>query len=46
LSQSPAAPAPFPIGSVQGVAARAWELCLRRDRLGLLVVPFIIVCPV
>jgi hypothetical protein len=46
LSQSPAAPAPFPIGSVQGVAARAWELCLRRDPLGLLVVPFIIFFPV
>lgn len=46
MNLSPAAPAPFPIGSVQGVAARAWDLCLRRDPLGLLVVPFIIFFPV
>ena len=46
LSQPPVATAPFPIGSVQGVASRAWELCLRRDPLGLVVVPFIIFFPV
>jgi hypothetical protein len=46
LSQPPVATAPFPIGSVQGVASRAWELCLRRDPLGLLVVPFVIFFPV
>ena len=41
-----AATAPFPIGSVQGVASRAWDLCLRKDPLGLLVFPFIIFLPV
>ena len=33
----PVATAPFPIDSVQGVASRAWELCLKRDPLGLIV---------
>lgn len=46
MSSMPAEPVPFPVGSVQGVASRAWELCLRRDPLGLLVVPFIIFFPV
>jgi len=46
LSNMPAEPVPFPVGSVQGVASRAWELCLRRDPIGLLVVPFIIFFPV
>ena len=46
LNQAGAATAPFPIGSVQGVASRAWELCLRRDPIGLLVIPFIILFPV
>ena len=46
LNLAPAATAPFPIGSVQGVASRAWELCLRRDPMGLLVIPFIIFFPV
>ena len=46
MNQAPAATAPFPIGSVQGVATRAWELCLRRDPLGLLVIPFVIFLPV
>lgn len=46
LSQPPVATAPFPIGSVQGVASRAWELCLKRDPLGLIVVPFVIFFPV
>ena len=45
MNQAPAASAPFPIGSVQGVAARAWELCAR-DPLGLVVVPFVIYFPV
>ena len=46
MSSTTAATAPFPVGSVQGVASRAWELCLRRDPLGLLVIPFIIFFPV
>jgi hypothetical protein len=46
LNQASVATAPFPIGSVQGVASRAWDLCLRRDPLGLLVIPFIIFFPV
>lgn len=46
MNQASAATAPFPIGSVQGVATRAWDLCLRRDPLGLLVIPFIIFFPV
>ena len=46
LNQAPAASAPFPIGSVQGVAARAWDLCLRRDPFGLVAVPFVIYFPV
>lgn len=46
MSQPTDATAPFPVGSVQGVASRAWELCLRKDPLGLLVVPFIIFFPV
>ena len=46
MSNTPAAPVPFPVGSVQGVASRAWDLCLRRDPIGLLVIPFIIFFPV
>ena len=46
MNEAPAAAAPFPIGSVQGVASRAWDLCLRRDPFGLIVVPFIIYFPV
>jgi hypothetical protein len=38
--------APFPLGSVQAVASRAWDLCLREDPVGLLVIPFIITFPV
>ena len=38
--------APFPLGSVQAVATRAWALCLREDPFGLLVVPFVIYFPV
>ena len=38
--------APFPLGSVQAVASRAWELCLREDPVGLLAIPFIISFPV
>jgi len=46
LSNMPAEPVHFPVGSVQQVASRAWELCLRHDPVGLLVVPFIIFFPV
>ena len=46
MSNIPAGPVPFPVGSVQGVASRAWELCLRRDPIGLLVIPFVIFFPV
>ena len=38
--------APFPLGSVQAVTGRAWELCLREDPVGLLAIPFIISFPV
>jgi len=38
--------APFPLGSVQAVASRAWELCLREDPVGLVVIPFVISFPV
>lgn len=38
--------APFPLGSVQAVANRSWELCLRDDPVGLLIIPFIISFPV
>lgn len=38
--------APFPLGSVQAVATRAWELCLREDPVGLLGIPFLISFPV
>ena len=46
MSNNPAEPVPFPVGSVQGVANRAWEMCLHRDPVGLLVIPFIIFFPV
>lgn len=38
--------APFPLGSVQAVASRSWELCLREDPVGLLAIPFLIQFPV
>ena len=38
--------APFPLGSVQAVASRAWDLCLREDPVGLLAIPFLIQFPV
>jgi hypothetical protein len=38
--------APFPLGSVQAVASRAWELCLREDPVGLLAIPSVIFFPV
>ena len=38
--------APFPLGSVQAVASRAWELCLREDPVGLVAIPFVISFPV
>lgn len=38
--------APFPLGSVQAVASRAWDLCLREDPVGLLAIPFVISFPV
>ena len=38
--------APFPLGSVQAVTSPPWELCLREDPVGLLVIPFIITFPV
>jgi len=38
--------APFPLGSVQAVASRAWELCLREDPVGLIAIPFVISFPV
>lgn len=38
--------APFPLGSVQAVASRSWDLCVREDPVGLLVIPFIISFPV
>ena len=38
--------APFPLGSVQAVASRAWELCLREDPVGLIAIPFVIFFPV
>jgi hypothetical protein len=37
---------PFPLASVQAVAALAWRLALRVDPVGLLVVPFAIFFPV
>ena len=37
---------PFPLASVQAVAAFAWRLALRVDPLGLLIVPFLILFPV
>ena len=42
----PESDAPFPLGSVQAVASRAWELCLREDPIGLLAIPFLIQFPV
>jgi len=39
-------PAPFPIGSVQAVAARSWRMCLREDAVGLLAIPYLIKFPV
>jgi len=38
--------APFPLGSVQAVASRAWDLCLREDPVGLVAIPFVISFPV
>jgi len=38
--------APFPLGSVQAVTSRAWELCLREDPVGLIAIPFVISFPV
>jgi hypothetical protein len=38
--------APFPLGSVQAVASRAWDLCLREDPVGLIAIPFVISFPV
>ena len=38
--------APFPLGSVQAVASRAWDLCLKEDPVGLLAIPFVISFPV
>jgi hypothetical protein len=40
------ADAPFPLGSVQAVASRSWELCLREDPVGLVAIPFVISFPV
>jgi hypothetical protein len=37
---------PFPLHSVQAVAALAWRLALQADPVGLLVVPFVIFFPV
>lgn len=39
-------PAPFPMGSVQAVAARSWRMCLTEDPLGLLAIPYLIAFPV
>src|SRR5580765_4447604 len=39
-------PAPFPMGSVQAVAARSWRMCLREDPVGLLAIPYLIAFPV
>jgi hypothetical protein len=39
-------PAPFPMGSVQAVAARSWRMCLREDPIGLLAIPYLIFFPV
>ena len=39
-------PAPFPIGSVQAVAARSWRMCLYEDPVGLLAIPYLVAFPV
>ena len=39
-------PAPFPMGSVQAVAARSWRMCVREDPVGLLAIPYLIAFPV